>query len=274
MKKDVVLVQGFSAIILFTVAFYIGCAGGVNLYTTQDDIQLGEQMKAEIAKNPKNYPVLNDESIRSYVQGIENKVRSSSIFKNSKIFKNDVTIIKDDKTVNAFCIPGGAVYVYTGLLKYIDDEATLAGILGHETTHGDHRHSTQQMTKQAGIQTAAGAVLGGTPAWAQMAANIGANLTFLSFSRSDESDADQTSFYALNSLPGKPWYPAAIKYFMEKTLKQSGKTDELSKLLQTHPASEDRLAAVEKLAKKENLPAPTEANLNKTGYQKFRAKLP
>jgi beta-barrel assembly-enhancing protease len=167
------------------------------------------------------------------------------------------------------------MYVYTGLMKYIDDEATLAGIMGHEITHADHRHSTQQMTKQYGVQTALGMVLGNNSSqWVQLASNIGSNLVFLQFSRDDETDADQNSFYALKAIPGQPWHPGAIKYFMKKTLQKTGKTSDLDKLFLTHPPSEDRLAAIEALEKKEKLPAATEASLNRANYQKYRAMLP
>ncbi len=266
--------NGVTVIAFLSVFTYFGCSGGLNVYSTQDDITLGNKIKAEIAKNPNEYPVLNDATLKNYVQGIVNKIVSSPVIKN-RVFKYEVTIIKDDKTVNAFCIPGGAMYVYTGLMKYIDDEATLAGIMGHEITHADHRHSTQQMTKQYGVETAAAILLGENSAsWVQIAANIGSNLVFLRFSRDDETDADKNSFYALNSIPGKPWHPGAIKYFMRKTLQKTGKTSELEKLFLTHPPSEDRLAAIEALEKKEKLAAPTETNLNRANYQKYRAMLP
>jgi predicted Zn-dependent protease len=266
--------SGISALLLTAVLTYTGCSSGINIFTTQDDIKLGQQVKAEIAKNPQQYPVLNNESVRSYVQNIANTIKGSSLIK-YKVFPYDVTIIKDDKTVNAFCIPGGSIYVYTGLLKYIDDEATLAGIMGHEITHADHRHSTQQMTKQYGVQTVAAIILGdNSSAIAQVAANISANLVFLKFSRDDETDADNNSFALLNSLAGKPWYPSAMGSFMKKTLDARGKTSELEKFFLTHPPSEERLANLEALAKKANLPPPDENTLKKVQYQKFRATLP
>lgn len=266
--------NGVVVMALLSTFTYFGCASGLNVYSTQDDIALGQKVKAEIAKNPAQYPVLNDATIRSYVQGIVNRIVSSPVIKN-RVFSYEVTIINDPKTVNAFCIPGGSMYVYTGLMKYIDDEATLAGIMGHEITHADHRHSTQQMTKQYGVETAAAILLGNNSSqWVQLASNIGSNLVFLKFSRDDERDADQNSFYALNSIPGKPWHPGAIKYFMRKTLEKTGRTSSLEKLFLTHPPSEDRLAAIEALEKKEKLAAPTETTLNRENYQRHRAMLP
>ena len=62
-------------------------------------------------------------------------------------------LIDDDKTLNAFCTPGGFIYVYTGLIKFLDSEDQLAGVMGHEIAHAALRHSTRQMTKVYGVQT-------------------------------------------------------------------------------------------------------------------------
>lgn len=266
--------RGFVAIVLLNATIYIGCSSGFNVFSKADDIKLGQEIQAEIARNPQEYPVLTDASLTAYVQGIANRIVASPVIEN-KDFRYQVTLIRDDKTVNAFTIPGGPIYVYTGLMKYVDNEATLAGVIGHEITHADHRHSTQQMTKAYGVNTLAAIVLGNNPsALAQVAASIAGNLAMLRFSRQDERDADATSFYALNAIPGRPWYPAAIRYFMEKTLAQTGRTTALEKLFLTHPPSEERLAAVDKLARDAGLSAPTEANLNASGYIRYRAMLP
>ena len=68
------------------------------------------------------------------------------------ISNGDLRIIHDDSTLNAFCTPGGYIYIYTGILKFLDSEDEFAGVLGHEIAHADLRHSTRQMTKQYGVQ--------------------------------------------------------------------------------------------------------------------------
>jgi predicted Zn-dependent protease len=187
-----------------------------------------------------------------------------------------VTIIHDDKTINAFTFPGGPIYVYTGLMKFVDNEATLAGILAHEVTHADHHHSTQQMTKQYGIDEVTSLALGTNPALAtKIATGLAENLGMLQFSRTDETEADANSFDDLMSLPGRPWYPAAINYFETKVLSKGATgSNELSKLFASHPPSQKRLDAITAKAKAVNLPQPTEAQLNTAGYQRYRAMLP
>jgi predicted Zn-dependent protease len=265
---------------LFAFSFSLySCSGGVNLYSKQQDIQLGQQMQAQIAKEPVQYPVLNNPTIRNYVQGLVNRIIQSPNVTN-KDFNYAVTIIHDDNTVNAFTLPGGPIYVYTGLMKFVDNEATLAGILAHEVTHADHRHSTQQMTKQYGLDAVTQFALGNNASLAgQIAAGLATgaeSLTMLQFSRTDETEADANSFTDLYTLPGRPWYPAAIKFFMVKTLSTGGSQppSQLSKLFLTHPPSQERLNATNAQAQKANLPQPTEAQLNTAGYQRYRAMLP
>ena len=254
------------------ILFFVGCgSSGVNIFTKQQDVDFGKQLQAEIAKHPADYPVLDNPNIQSYVQGIVNRIIQAPTVIN-KDFHYTVTIIHDDKTVNAFTIPGGPMYVYTGLLKFIDNEATLAGIMAHEITHADHRHSTQQMTKQYGLAAVTQMALGNNPGLvAKIAGSLADNLTMLSFSRADETEADATSFDDLMALSGRPWYPAAIRAFMLKTLT---KTNQLEKLFMTHPPSQERLDAINAKAKAAKLPEPTENQLNSIGYQRMKAMLP
>jgi predicted Zn-dependent protease len=255
-------------IITLNTAALSGCGGGVNLFSKQDDIALGQQIQQEIAADPTHYPILNDPTLTQYVQGIVNNIVSSPNVKN-KDFKYVVSIINDDKTVNAFSIPGGPMYVYTGLLKFVDNEATLAGILAHEITHADHRHATQQMTKQYGLEMVASIALGQNPGIAsQIAASLAGNLAVLKFSRDDERDADVGSFNDLAQLSGQPWYPAAIKYFMQKAIsQQKEKSSALANLFATHPPSEERLANVQALASKAGIPdTPPSSQLRSSEY--------
>jgi predicted Zn-dependent protease len=254
------------------------CSGGIDLFTKQQDMQFGQQMQATIAGDPAHYPILNNSTLTSYVQGLVDRIVQSPNVTN-KDFNYKVTIIHDDNTVNAFTLPGGPIYVYTGLMKYVDNEATLVGILAHEVTHADHRHSTKQMTQQYGLQEVTQIALGNNTSLAgQIAAGlagIGGNAAMMKFSRDDETEADANSFDDLMALPGRPWYPAAINYFEIKML-ASGATppSQLANLFATHPPSQQRLDAITAKAKKANLPPATEAQLNTAGYQRYKAMLP
>lgn len=260
--------QGRRALVLVSamVLFVAGC--GLNLFSLDDDVKLGQQTDQQIRANPKEFPILNNESVRGYVQQVVNRVIQSPEIKYRGRFPYQVTIINDDKTVNAFATPGGYIYVYTGLLKFIDNEATLAGILGHEIGHSELRHGTQQMTEQVGAEVILGIALGNNPtALAQMAANATSLLTSLANSRSDESQADAQSVKYLRSTS---YYPGAIKSFFTKVESTAPTTGGgTPEWLSTHPSDEHRTEHIDDLLTQYNIPkqAPSTASLAATPYQ-------
>ena len=99
---------------------------GINLYAPSYDAKMGADLDKQIRSSPKEYPVLNDESVRSYVQNIANELANSPAVKYRGTFPYKVEIINDPKTLNAFCTPGGYIYVYTGIIKALDNEASLS----------------------------------------------------------------------------------------------------------------------------------------------------
>ncbi len=260
--------------ILAVTSIVAGCAGGVNLFSKSEDVQLGQQMAQQIANDPKDYPILNNPTLTAYLQSIENRIVQSPNVQN-KDFHYTVHIINDPKTVNAFTIPGGGIYVYTGLLNFISDESTLAGVLAHETTHADHRHATRNLTQEYGMEMLASTLLGGNQSLiAQIVSSLGTQLTALKFSRDDEREADQGSFDDLNELPGRPWWPGGVNLFLTKSLAaQPSQPSKFQQLFLTHPVDQDRINAINADIKNANLPGPTAAQLNEATYARYKAML-
>lgn len=254
--------------IVTSVLFLTYC--GANLYKPADDAKLGKEVAQEIDSNPQEYPILNNPTVTAYVQSIVNDILRSPKIKYRGVFAYRVKVIHDDNTVNAFCTPGGYIYVYTGLMRIMDNEASLAGVLGHEIAHAENRHSTERITKAYGIQMLASVVLGQNPSQAAtIASNLFSGLELLRNSRSDELESDNSSFEYLRSTK---WYPGAIKYFFQKT---SGRnTSAFETLFLTHPPSEDRLSNINDLTRKNKIPAASESNLFATRYKQKLALLP
>jgi beta-barrel assembly-enhancing protease len=267
-KRRAAMLAVFATLALNS-AINAGCSGA-NLFSKADDIALGRQVAAEIAANPQQYPVLNNTTIRNYVQNIVNQIVASPNVEN-KDFEYYVTIINDDNTVNAFAIPGGRIYVYTGLLKFVDNEATLAGILAHEIAHSDSRHATEQLTKVYGLQTIAGIALGGNPGvLAEIAASLAGNLAVLKFSRDAERESDREAFESLASIPGQPWHPGAMRYFMIKSLnQQQSQPSRFENLFASHPPSQERLNNIDAMTVEYGLAAPSESNLRSMAYSQM-----
>lgn len=261
--------RGYVAL-LFCLTGLVAC--GVNIFSINDDASFGKQMDQEIRSNPSQYPILQNEGVRSYVQGIVNKIIQSPQIKYRGTFPYTVTIINDDKTINAFATPGGYIYVYTGLLRFLEDEATLAGVIGHEIAHAEERHGTEHMTQALGADVALQIALGNnTNRLAQIAGNAAVLLATLRNSRSDELEADTRSFGYLKTTP---YYPGAISYFFEKMLRQTGQREsKLEEWTSTHPTSQDRIDNVNKLVRENQVAAPTPTALMRTTYQSMLRQL-
>ena len=253
------------ALLVALTAGVVAC--GVDLFSINDDASLGKQMDQEIHANPSQYPILQNESVRGYVQGVVNKIIQSPKVKYRSLFPYRVTIINDDKTINAFATPGGYIYVYTGLLKFVDNEATLAGVLAHEIGHSEERHGTQHMTTQLGADIALSIALGNNPSQlAQIAGNAAVLLGTLKNSRDDELEADTDSFGYLQSTS---YWPGSIKYFFDKMLQQSGRETggTLAEWTSTHPTSQQRVDNINALLKSNQTPPPTASMLMADNYR-------
>ena len=261
---------------LFVVVAYTGviAACGVNIFSDSYDADLGAKIDQEIRANPKEYPILQGyPEVKSYLRNIVNTVLASPEVKKREIYAYSVEVIHDDKTVNAFCTPGGYIYVYTGLIKFLDNEAALAGVLGHEIAHAERRHATKRMTTAYGAQILIAFVLGENPNMAaQIAANLFANLGLLKNSRDDEMEADN---YGMAYMKSTSYYPGAIKYFFDK-IGASGQagTGSFEKLFLTHPPSDERASNVEARMREWNVGTPSESAIRSKEYAAMKKKLP
>ena len=266
--------RGKKPLVALLVGLLMGCVGavGINLFPESKDIELGRQVDSEIRKEQKEYPILqNRPDVKSYVENIGRKILTSPEVKKKSMYAYEFEIIHDDSTINAFCTPGGFIYVYTGLLKFVDNEATLAGILGHEIAHAERRHATRRMSSALGVQILVAVALGEKPSQlAQISGNLFAGLGLLVNSRSDEMESDT---YALKYLQTTEYYPGGIRYFFEKVGKGK-KGGGFERLLSTHPLPQDRIEHVDKLLKQMNAPEPVEENLFSERYAEFKSILP
>lgn len=261
--------------LLFLTSVVIGCSTiAINLFQDSDDVKLGQQIDEEIRKNPKEYPILQKRpDVKAYIEDISQKILASPEVKKRGIYPYKFEVIHNDSVINAFATPGGFIYVYTGLLKFVDNEATLAGVLAHEIAHAERRHATKRLTKYYGVQLLLAVVLGENPSqFQQIMANLLTGIGFLKNSRDDERESDE---YSIKYLLSTPYYPGGIKYFFEKIQRQRGeKGSFLEQLLSTHPLPEDRIRHVDEILMRLGNPQPDESNLFEKRYQEFKKKLP
>lgn len=200
------------------------------------DKKLGESVTEQL-KNSPNFTILDsvkNAPVYNYIEEVRDKILTSDDIKYKKEFSYDVTIINDTNTLNAFVTPGGQIYVYTALIKFLDSESEMAGVLAHEIAHAENRHSVIQMASQVGTSLLISLVLNGD--YSQLL-NMGAKLLFLKFSRSDEKEADE---YAVQYLNDTEYDPRGVAGFFQKMIKEE-KDAKVPAFLSTHPASQDRI---------------------------------
>ncbi len=229
--------------IIHVALFATGCetmgvnVGQINLISPEEEVQLGKNVATEVEKEQR---VLQNPALTSYVNEIGRRIVAQT-------GRTDIPytfkIIDNDKEVNAFSLPGGPVYVNSALLKYADNEAELAAVIGHEVAHVVARHATEQMTKAFGFQLLAEVALGQNPnAAAKMGADIAGSLGMLKFSRNDELEADRLG---LHYMFNAGYSPNAMTTFLEKLGKlEKERPGSVTTLFSSHPMSQQRVDAV------------------------------
>jgi len=165
-------------------------------------------------------------------------------------YKWEFNLIEDDKTVNAWCMPGGKVAVYTGILPITRDETGLAVVVGHEVAHAIARHGNERMSQALLVQFGG---IGLSAALASQAAvtqelflqlyGVGANIGYmLPYSRLHENEADRIGLVLMAKAGYDP--RAAVGLWQRMSAQGSGRTLEF---LSTHPAPTTRIANIESL---------------------------
>ncbi|MBK9014248.1 MAG: M48 family metalloprotease [Saprospiraceae bacterium] len=239
--------------------------GDINLFSIEDDKALGLQVSKQIESDPKQFPVLpekGNEEAYKYIRGLTTQLLRSGKVAHANEFDWKVNIIKDDKTLNAFAVPGGHLYVYTGLIQYLDSEDQLAGVMGHEIAHAAERHSTQQMTKLYGLDALRQIATGNKDPG--MLEQLAVGLASLKFSRSHEAEADEQSVIYLCS---SSLNAAGAAGFFEKMKGKGGSPPEF---LSTHPDPGNRIKDIRAKAKSLGCRG---SKTNKTEYDKIKKLL-
>lgn len=226
---------------LFVAMFNNSCDRPINIFTVQQDKDLGAQLAIEIESNPTEYPILNEtqySAAYSYLYTMRDAILNSGVVKYKDEFEWQLKIIQNDSVLNAFCAPGGYIYVYTGLMKYLDKVDHLAGVLAHEIAHADQRHSTASMTEQYGLEMLI--AIASRNATAAQLSQVAGGLTSLGFSRAHETDADEHSVeYLVNTLYA---CNGAAGFFTK--LIQQGQTSGTPAFLSTHPDPGNRVTKI------------------------------
>jgi predicted Zn-dependent protease len=240
------------ALILLLATLFVTTSCAVNpvtgeqeimLLSESDEIRLGRKTDGEIEKA---YGLYGDHGLGGYVLDLGQRIAQQS---HRSLLAFDFKVL-DSSVVNAFAVPGGYVYLTRGILSYLNSEAELAGVIGHEIGHIAARHSAQRLSKaqltQLGLGV--GSVLSQTFREYASVAQFGVSVLFLKFSRDDERQADDLGV----EYASKAGFDASQMANFFDTLERLNPSSDRSGLpswLSTHPNPPDRIGAVQRKAR-------------------------
>lgn len=243
------------------------------VFGPEEDVGLGQQVVESFQQDPEAYPILSREEYPeayAHIDRITQRLVDGPAIQHRDLFQYDqVRLIHDDDTFNAFCTPGGFIYVYSGLIKYLDSEEHLAGVMGHEIAHAELRHSSLRLQKEYGTQRLFEFVLLTSPISLKEAGAmvILKDLSGLNYSRGQEAQSDELSVqyladagYACDGTAG----------FFEKLLANQDDAG-IPEILSDHPDSANRVRDIK--ARAEALGCDTEISAN-GDWEDFQESLP
>jgi predicted Zn-dependent protease len=212
---------------------------GVNLYSLDRELALGRGMAVEVERESR---LLDDQVVTEYVNRLgQNLARNSD----SKL-PFTIKVIDSDE-INAFALPGGFMFVDTGLVLKAENEAELAGVLAHEIAHVAARHGTRQASRAQIVNYASIPLIfmGGVAGYAvRQVAMLAVPMGFLQFSRGFEAQAD---YLGLQYIDRSGYDPNAFVDFFEKieTLEKR-KPGTIAKAFSSHPMTATRIRNAQK----------------------------
>ena len=233
----------------------------LTLFAPQEMARMGN---AAYTKTLDNTPIDRDAALNRYVSCVSGHLTAVVPTPKGDSGRWRVTVFKEDKTINAFALPGGNIGVYTGLLKVAANQAQLAAVIGHEIGHVEAQHPNARISAQYATQTGLqllSSLTGASGSASQqqimsllgMGAQVG---ILLPFSRAQESEAD---LLGLQYMARAGFDPRQAVDLWQRMMKSGGPKP--PELLSTHPADRTRIAHLER-----NMPRAMEI------YQQARAR--
>lgn len=242
--------------------------------TPEQEIALGVQSAPQMAEQFGG--LFPNAAVQAYVKEVGRRVVAASAAKNSP-YQFDFHVLRDPQTINAFALPGGQIFITAALLKKLQNEAQLAGVLGHEVGHVIGRHSAEQMAKARLTQGLVGAAgVAGSSDYssgqtAAMIANMVGSMVNMRFGREDELESDRLGVHYM--VPAG-YDPRALKDVM-RILAESRSGSPQPEFLSTHPDPGNRTQRIEEeISKAFSGAPPANLSLGDSGlFRRMQAEL-
>ena len=216
----------------------------LNLYSTQDDVTLGLQAFQQVTAEEK---IVKSGPDVDQVKRVTDRLVAAAIERKPEIasqFQWEVVVIDAPDTVNAFCLPGGKMAVYTGILPVTQSDAGLAVVMAHEISHATERHGTERLTRNMGLSVAID-ILTQDEDQAAVASVLGNLGLGLPWSRYDELEADREGLFIMAQAG---YDPREGPVFWQRMSQMSGGGGSgLEEYLSTHPSHDRRIEQLTEL---------------------------
>jgi beta-barrel assembly-enhancing protease len=238
--------RGAVAAVLAAGLFSAAPASALNLFSERQELELGRRAAAQAESQ---LPMLRDDQVQSYVNGIVRRLAASAP---GPRFSYQARVV-NAADINAFALPGGFLYVNRGLIDAARTEDELAGVLAHEVAHVALRHPTEQLSKAYGVQAGAG-ILGqilagrdgrlGLPE--QLIGSLGLNALMMKFSRNAENEADRVGA----QIMARAGYDTlGMASFFDVLQQQRGRNPSaVAQFFSSHPSPANRSANIRQIA--------------------------
>lgn len=248
MKRDAlsILVTAIVAAMFLAACQTVPITGRsqLQLLGERQELQLGLSAYRDTLKKEK---ISTDPRLNDLVQRVGRRIAEAT---GRRDYQWEFKVIEDDKTVNAFCLPGGKVAVYTGILPVTRDDAGLAAVMGHEIAHAIARHGGERLSQQLAVEGLVAAAAIGLAERDSRRADLYAGLLgagaavgiLLPYSRLQESEADRLGLIFMAKAGYDP--RAAVDFWRRMAGAGKGKANP-PEFLSTHPADETRIRQIE-----------------------------
>ncbi len=239
MQHSKILVAGLLGVVLLTST---GCRRVRNIYTRTDEIRMGSQFVTAFNESKEGSKIIRNGPMVNRLQRVALPIIEAA--RKDWDVPYSVTLIKDNE-INAFAVPGGPMYVNTGLMQLATSDDELASVLAHEVSHIVKRHSAQQLSDAAVKQGVAGILFGRSSADVRTVVGLTLDLKDREFSRGDEAQSDE---YGFKYLVAAGYNVRGMASMFTKMQESGAKSNEKLAFLSTHPLTRKRIEAAEKRA--------------------------
>ncbi len=224
----------------FTSCAYLGpLVQDFNIVSVQQEAQISEKVAAEVSQQ---MPIVSGQAVTEKVRSIGNRLVQALPHRDF----NYQFYVVSDKSPNAFTIPGGKIYVHTGLLQLAQSDDEVAAVIAHEIGHAYQRHPAKALSRQYGIDALSQLLLRGktTSQAKTLALKIAQSSVVTYYGREDEFEADEAGFYILrrSGMPTR----GLISFFQKLQALEKGGGG-IPSFLSTHPPTPERIARLQAL---------------------------